>query len=158
MVRAPARFSPLGLVSPSIQRQHRRAQQWHSRDEDIQTRGCPFGDGILALATLIKKNKRREPGECAWEMPGEVKRMGSWLPPGGLSARSTRRPGRAVSDAEVSVHNPQGPGKKNPNPLSQTDAGHGLQVTFALSGHLPQPCRLPEGPLHSLHQGWLTTY
>ena len=71
--------------------------------------------------------------------------MGSWLPPGGLSARSTRLPGRAVSDAEVSVHNPQGPGKKNPNPLYQTDAS-------------PQPCRLPEGPLHFLHRGWLTTY
>lgn len=84
--------------------------------------------------------------------------MGSWLSPGGLSARSTRWPGRAVSDAEVAVHNPQGPGKKNPNPLSQTDASHGLQVTLALPRHHPQPCRLPEGPLHSLHQGGLSTY
>ena len=84
--------------------------------------------------------------------------MGSWLPPGGLSARSTRWPGRAVSDAEVAVHNPQGPGQKNRSQLSQTDASHGLQVTLALPGHCPQLCRLPEGPLHSLHQCWLSTY
>lgn len=36
-------------------------------------------DTSLALATSIKKNKRHEWNMLAWEMPGEVEWMGSWL-------------------------------------------------------------------------------
>lgn len=79
--------------------------------------------------------------------------MGSWLPPGGLSVRSAWWFGRTVSDTEVTFYNPQGT-----NTLSETDANHGLRGTLVLSGHRPHPRRLSQGPLHSLHQGWLSTH
>lgn len=44
------------------------------QNEDIQAQGCASRDGILALAALIKKNKRHEQGESAWEMLGRWSR------------------------------------------------------------------------------------